>query len=901
MAAKLSLAARDPAVAHTVMTHRPAPGRDSYGTLVRVEGEWPLVGRAAELERVSVLLRGGAGGVVLAGSAGVGKTRLASECLSLAEERGFVPLRVAATQAASSMPFGAYAAFVPDLAGGSDRADVLRLVATAVMAEGRGKRVVLLVDDAHLLDEGSAALTHQLAGRKETFVLVTVRSGEPASDAVVALWKDGLAGRVELSPLLVDQVGELLTAVLGAPADGATVQVLFERTGGNVLFLKELVLGALDAGALRSDGGLWRLHGQLPPSARLVELVERRLARLAETDRNALEVLALGEPLGVDVIGETNVEGLERQGLLRIEEDGRRLHVRLAHPLYGDVLRARLSPLRLRRLSQTLADAVEARGARRAADVLRVATWQLQAGTAVGSKRLLAGAHQAYARHDLALAERLARAARDAGGGFDAGLLLGLILAKAGRGRASEAQLAALVPEAVTDRQRAALANTRILYLTGYRPSQAIQVANEAEEAIADPAARAEVTAWRTFLLANCGHIAEARDLAESVVDCATGLGLVMACGVVAWTLGQAGRVSDALAAADRGLAAYQALAGHPFPFAPEMHLWWRSEALALAGYSARAEELADRGYRAAVADGSVEGQAFASWSLGIALLAQGRVDSAARWARLAADLFLQQGNVGSAGGALLSAAIAGAMTSRAGEASDILSQYDALPVQNPLFVVHSMLARAWASAAGGDLSKAAELFIEASEQARAQDSFAVESSVLHDLARTGHATRVAPRLAELAELLEGPLAPARAAHAAALAAGDPVALAAASAVFEEMNAFLLSAEAAADAVVAWRKAGDPRSAAAAERRARALVDRCEGPRTPALTAISVRVALTARELEIARLAAAGVSNKEIAARLFLSLHTVQNKLHAAYEKLGVDGRGELAAALDGY
>jgi DNA-binding NarL/FixJ family response regulator len=56
---------------------------------------------------------------------------------------------------------------------------------------------------------------------------------------------------------------------------------------------------------------------------------------------------------------------------------------------------------------------------------------------------------------------------------------------------------------------------------------------------------------------------------------------------------------------------------------------------------------------------------------------------------------------------------------------------------------------------------------------------------------------------------------------------------------------------------------------------------------------------LTPRELEIARLAAAGVDNKEIAGRLHLSRATVQNKLHAVYEKLGIAGRDELAQTLD--
>src|SRR6267378_3881065 len=70
---------------------------------------WPLTGRAAEVEQVTALLRTGRGAIVLAGPAGVGKTRLATECLAVAASQGFVPLRVAATQGAAGLPFGAFA------------------------------------------------------------------------------------------------------------------------------------------------------------------------------------------------------------------------------------------------------------------------------------------------------------------------------------------------------------------------------------------------------------------------------------------------------------------------------------------------------------------------------------------------------------------------------------------------------------------------------------------------------------------------------------------------------------------------------------------------------------------------------------------------------------------------
>jgi DNA-binding NarL/FixJ family response regulator len=117
---------------------------------------------------------------------------------------------------------------------------------------------------------------------------------------------------------------------------------------------------------------------------------------------------------------------------------------------------------------------------------------------------------------------------------------------------------------------------------------------------------------------------------------------------------------------------------------------------------------------------------------------------------------------------------------------------------------------------------------------------------------------------------------------------------------FERCGSVLLAAEAAADAAAAWRRRGVPRRTTASERRSIALAARCEGARTPALaTATPARAALAARELEISRLAAAGLANREIAERLCLSHRTVENKLYAVYEKLGVAGRSELAAALE--
>ncbi|MBV5350362.1 helix-turn-helix transcriptional regulator, partial [bacterium] len=56
---------------------------------------------------------------------------------------------------------------------------------------------------------------------------------------------------------------------------------------------------------------------------------------------------------------------------------------------------------------------------------------------------------------------------------------------------------------------------------------------------------------------------------------------------------------------------------------------------------------------------------------------------------------------------------------------------------------------------------------------------------------------------------------------------------------------------------------------------------------------------LSVRELEIARLAAAGVSNKEIGAQLFISENTVKKQLKVVFAKLGIHSRALLAQGME--
>jgi hypothetical protein len=296
-----------------------------------VDVAWPLVGRRAELEALSAVLGDThAGGVVLAGAAGIGKTRLAREALTRAKAAEWDVEWLVATRAAASIPFGVVSHLLPPAERlGDDRLDTLRRAAELLAERSRGRQLILGVDDAHLLDDASAALVHQLAFRGLAVVVATVRTGEPAPDSVMALWKDGLARRLDLSPLSPATTAELLDHALGGPVDGVTRKEVLRVSDGNPLYLRELILGGLESGALRQLDGVWRWTGGLAGATRLAEVVEARLGAVDETARAAVELVAWGEPLAARVlerlIDKDAVQAAEGGGLLVLERSGRSL------------------------------------------------------------------------------------------------------------------------------------------------------------------------------------------------------------------------------------------------------------------------------------------------------------------------------------------------------------------------------------------------------------------------------------------------------------------------------------------------------------------------------------------------------------------------------------------------
>jgi DNA-binding NarL/FixJ family response regulator len=135
--------------------------------------------------------------------------------------------------------------------------------------------------------------------------------------------------------------------------------------------------------------------------------------------------------------------------------------------------------------------------------------------------------------------------------------------------------------------------------------------------------------------------------------------------------------------------------------------------------------------------------------------------------------------------------------------------------------------------------------------------------------------------------------------HARALATTDLAALVAAADRLEQLGLRLVAAETLSSAAAVAAGSGDQRAAAQLRGRVDALAAELEGAATPGLVRSDAVVPLSSREREIADLAASGVPSRDIAARLFISVRTVNNHIQNVYTKLGVRSREKLRAALD--
>jgi DNA-binding CsgD family transcriptional regulator len=875
---------------------------------------WPLTGRSAQLEELGRHYRDPArAGVILHGEAGVGKTRLAEEALRLAERGGRPVERAVGHPTTREIPLGALAHLLPAdltraLGVGEDERTALFHAARAELRRLAGEdRLVLLVDDVDLLDDTSVAVLVPLIMSRTVFLVGTVRTGRSPSARLTGLRRDGHLVRMEIEALGVEELGALLHRALDGPVSDMARTELARLSGGNLQVLTELVRGARERAVLVRTGAGWELVGPLPTTAALDELVAEHLECVEPSARGLLEVLAVCERFGLSdmerVYGATTLESLEAGGLITVVTAGRRSAVRLAHPLYGEVLRAGLPPLRLRRIESELADLVVAHGARRREDVLQVALWRVGAGDDVPGEWLLQAARLALAGHDAALAIRLI------GAGQRAELAPldraeALVEAHSMRGEREDVErvIAQVWDEEMSDARRAQFAN-RLAETRFFRDRDlvgALAAHESARERLNDPEAIAAVDARRASLFAGAGKPVAALRITEAIGPVASARTRVELAGARAMSLISVGRFDEARAIARRAAADHAELPSWLARRGIAQHLVNEAHALAYAGRYVEARELLEPAIERALATTALGAWVWFEMTLAEIARDTGRGHETIRRFAAVAETAPRIGQHAALVWAHVGVAQGHLLLGECEPAAEALERAD--------HVGHSPVAtsfatrertRAWLEACRGDLVSARRRIRATIVPVREDGVLIFEGALLHDLVRLGVPGEAIERLDELAARIDGPLIAIHTVHAHALIERDVAAQRSVVDRYEAIEALTFAAESAAELADLHRGFGDGRLATAATQRAADLAERAGGLRTPALARGVGVEPLTAREREVALLASAGRSSRDIGEHLGMSTRTVDTHLARVYRKLGISGRAELAGALD--
>ena len=860
-----------------------------------------LTGRDSEFAVIRRALSGAGNhsGVVIAGAAGVGKTWLAREALRRAEASGERTKWIVGTESARALPLGA---FIGELGEAmSDPLTNVRRVINSFVAQQRRGRVVVGVDDAHLLDGLSALVVHQLAQSGGARLVVTMRTGSEEPDAVTLLYKDGLLARLDLEPLSAAATREVIESTLGGPVDARSAARFGQLTGGNALFLRQLLADQIAGGRMRNLAGVWMWDGDVAVSASLSDTVGRQMGRLSPRLATVVDTLSQCEPLAVDVLCDlvrrSDLAAAERMGLVSVERTGGRLMARLAHPLFGELRRAGAGEIYLSAIRGRLATRLAQNGDTDMRATVRRALLSLESDLEPDPELYLESARHAMTLLDLDLADRFATAAAQAGAPGAAGVrAMNLVLL--GRGEQAEAALRDMAgdPDAPDCHHWATVRAANLIW----NLSQAQDAAVILEGLVAlpeTPAQEAERSAVQAFLdavSARCEPAAEKARAALAFPEL-PGFHAMTASLALIMAMGALGQVDELAAVAE------QALRRATTSFqASHLRFWFGAVYGRACRLTGRIDEFIRTAKQLAESSRDIPGLAYANLALllGNAELARGAVAEAARLVHEAvAGVQRHSVTTGLRPASYFALAEAHAKLGQAAEADDAAAAARSAVPPGFLFMHTGLsLASGWAIAAGGHLGEAVASAKQAAVLARERGQPTHELACIQAAAQWGDGSQ-ATRARELAEVLSFPLADAVALHAQALVAGDGEGLLAASAKYQDIGDRVAAADAAAQASVAFDESQQHRRGLYAAALARELADECGGLCTPALRT-PAGLKLSGRQRDVIELVVAGLSNRQIADRLVMSVRTVEGHVYRACQRVGAQSREELASII---
>ncbi len=854
-------------------------------------GVLPPVGRQAELARVTAALRRGRSALVL-GAPGLGKTHLATAAVSEAGATGSAAWTVA-TASLRTVDYGALGWLLPGRTPEHPAEAVAGLTAALEARAGR-HRPLLVVDDAHLLDERSADVLLQLATAGTVTVLATALD-VALPPGLEALADDRYGERVELGSFDRDATGALAAALLDGVVAEATVESLWRWSGGVPLVVVALVEEGRRADRFHLRRGRWWWEGPGVVPRRAAGHLAAALAALEPSSQDAFDLLVVAEALAPEpfeaLAGAAALDELEASGLIRFVRRGAGTMVLPTHPVLAEHRRDALGAARRRRLAARLLDHVPADADDAAALVLR-AFWRVEAGRHTADDRdLVLRAASVVQLSDPGAAATLVEAAHAAEPGARTWLARVALHIEVGeRERAWRAwEDARRVADPDDDALAAALRQTEVeLHLWADHDPEAARRAIARARSRATSAAETQVLdsiEALTWLLS--ARPAQARAGAEAVlatearsVDGFVGATLVRLVGLVL-----TGHTTEALAAGPDALAVAEAAAAEQPSVAGMIRAAlalarvWRGELDAVPAVHPATG-------RWPVPPTTHPDAAGLRWPVMAGIVAHLQGDLEAAIARL------EEGVVQHRGGKRMFHAEAVAWLAvtlcEAGRPADAEVLLEREPMGAiRLFPGLTPWVQGALLAARGDQAGSARAWCAAADEAAAAGATLLAVRYLADAVSAGAPPPAADRLRALLGGVDAPLLAAIGRAALAVAAGDGAGLLDEALEHERLGLRRRSLALANRATGLRRDAND-----LVARLRRSLAGADEG------RVDTTVFGLTVREREVAELAATGMSDREIAAKLIVSVRTVESHLASSYRKLGIASRRELAALL---
>lgn len=862
----------------------------------------PLAGRDGELGviRRALSKSGNYSGVMIAGAAGVGKTRLAREVLARAAAAGDRTNWIVGTESARSLPLGAFTALLTD-AIADPLPNVRRLINTFVAQQRRG-RVLMGVDDAHLLDGLSAHVVHQLAQSRGAQLVVTVRTGGDEPDAVTALWKDGLLTRLDLEPLSLEATQCLIEANVGGPVDARSVERFWTLTGGNPLFLRQLIADQIAARRMRQVAGVWMWDGDVAVSQNLSDMVGRQLGRMTPGVAGVVDTLSQCEPLSMAVLGDlvrsADIECAEQMRLVTVERVGDQRLARLAHPLIGELRRATAGEIHLSKIRGRLALRLGKDGDRDMRATVRRALLTLDSDLDADPELYLTAARCAMTLLDPDSADRFAAAAA-ACGSAEAAPMRAMTLVMRGRGQQAEEVLQEMCESNRPDNHRWwTVRAANLVWMLG-RPLEAAAILAGLAANAETPTDRDERLAVEACVDAVSARCAMAEEKARAALcsETLSDFHAMMASVALVMAMGALGHVDDLTVVAEQAInRAISAFESSPTRF------WFGAVYARACRLTGRIEEGVHSAERITESARDVPGFAYANMAflLGHANLIRGDVGNAVGLLREArAGIESAGATTGLRPASCFGLAEAYAKLGQPDAAEEALAEARRSVPPDYLFMQTALSwATGWTLAAKGQISDAVATVRQAAIEARERSQPTHELACIQAAAQWGDASD-ARRARELADALALPLANAVALHAESLLTGDGEGLLKAASEYRAIGDRAAAADAAAQAGAVFTRSQHRQRGLYAGALAREVASECGGLSTPALRS-SVGLPLKGRQREVVELAIAGLSNREIAERLVMSVRTVEGHVYRACQRVGVNTRDELAAVVRG-